>query len=102
MQISLQRFGDKSHENEIVIRVTSCKIGFVHCSYCKDNHQKLKEEELTIHFVCRALLLNAKIPTFVQGERRGQVYLDYAEPPAKVHIYMTVCAKRPVNDWGGL
>ena len=24
--------------------------------------------------------------TFVQGERRGQVYLDYAEPPPKVHV----------------
>ena len=24
---------------------------------------------------------NAKIPTFVQGECRDQVYLDYVEPP---------------------
>ena len=25
--------------------------------------------------------------TFVQGESRSQVYLDYAEPPPKVHLY---------------
>ena len=23
----------------------------------------------------------------MQGERRGQVYLDYAEPQPKVHLY---------------
>ena len=28
-----------------------------------------------------------KIQTFVQGESRSQVYLDYAEPPPKVHLY---------------
>ena len=26
-------------------------------------------------------------PTFVQGESRNQVYLGYAEPPPKVHLY---------------
>ena len=25
--------------------------------------------------------------TLVQGESRSQVYLDYAEPPPKVHLY---------------
>ena len=29
----------------------------------------------------------AFLRTFVQGESRSQVYLDYAEPPPKVHLY---------------
>ena len=33
------------------------------------------------------MLVYMTIRTFVQGESRSQVYLDYAEPQPKVHLY---------------
>ena len=39
----------------------------------------------------RATYKVAIIWTFVQGERRDQVYLDYAEPQPKVHVIWTLC-----------
>ena len=30
----------------------------------------------------------------MQGESRSQVYLDYAEPPPKVHLYERLCKAR--------
>ena len=36
----------------------------------------------------------AFLRTFVQGESRSQVYLDYAEPPPKVHLYERLCKAR--------
>ena len=41
----------------------------------------------------------AFLRTFVQGESRSQVYLDYAEPPPKVHLYERLC-KTP-SKWLG-
>ena len=35
--------------------------------------------------------------TFVQGESRSQVYLDYAEPQPKVHLYERNSSKYRVD-----
>ena len=45
------------------------------------------------------LVIYAAKGTFVQGERRGQVYLDYAEPQPKVHLYELISNSRflPTN-----
>ena len=40
------------------------------------------------------MLAYMTIRTFVQGESRSQVYLDYAEPPPKVHLYEIICKSR--------
>ena len=45
------------------------------------------------------LVIYAAKRTFVQGERRGQVYLDYAELQPKVHLYELISNSRflPTN-----
>ena len=45
------------------------------------------------------LVIYAAKGTFVQGERRCQVYLDYAEPQPKVHLYELISNSRflPAN-----
>ena len=58
--------------------------GFVHCSYCKDNHQKLKEEELTIHFVCRALPSRAETAC----KCASYTHFFYPEKPFSLSVLM--------------
>ena len=49
---------------------------------------------LFTHFNLSTSFLNRLKRTFVQGESRSQVYLDYAEPQPKVHLYERLCKAR--------